>query len=715
VVVAGDLGSRNGPFPHPTWFPPRAELVRQAAAHARQEEIRLLAADRVRYAGEPLAAVIANDRYLAEDAAALVVIDCEPLPVLRDPEDALADGAVLLHPEWGTNVAGGFRVRKGDPDVAFASADTVVSGTYRLPRQTGTPIEARGVHAVPGEDGTLTVWSSSQAPHWLRDALVTSLGLERDAIRVVAPDVGGGFGIKSMVYPEELLVPALALQLGSPLRWADTRRESFLASVQSRSQVHEIALAIDADGTIRGLRDRYLVDGGASNVEAFVVPYNTAAHLQGPYRVPSLELECTIVLTNKQPLSAYRGAGRPEATFAMERIIDLAARRLGLTGSEIRRRNTLTTSEMPYPAGIPYRDGSPMIVDGGDYAACLELAVGAISQPGDTRRIPDGRLRGTGIAAYIEGTGIGPHESARVVVDSSGDVSIEVALPSQGQGHQTVLAQVCSSILDVPIERISVHQGDTWLVAEGGGTIASRTAVVVGNAVGRASESLRRMVIEAAAAMLEAAERDLVLESGRVSVIGSPDRSVSLTDVAAERGPLEAEERFAPDEVTFSNGVHAAQVAVDPETGDVAVERYVVVHDCGRVINPLILEGQVAGGVAQGIGGALFEELVHDDNGQLVNGSFMDYGLPRSTDLPDVEVIHVETPSTRNPLGVKGAGEAGTIAVAAAIAGAVDDALARFGATVTICPVTPQRVLAMIRQGDASRDAVAQPVASAQR
>jgi carbon-monoxide dehydrogenase large subunit len=432
-------------------------------------------------------------------------------------------------------------------------------------------------------------------------------------------------------------------------------------------------------------------------VEAFVVPYNTAAHLQGPYRVPSLEIACTVVLTNKQPLSAYRGAGRPEATFAMERILDQAARRLDLEGSELRRRNTLSASEMPYEAGIPYRDGTPLVVDGGDYEACLDLAVAAMAREDSTIDQADGRLRGRGIAAYIEGTGIGPQEAARVVLEPSGDVSIDVALPSQGQGHQTVLAQVCSSVLGVPIERITVHQGDTSRMPEGGGTIASRTAVVVGNAVGRASESVRQMVLAEAAGMLEAAERDLVLESGNVFVVGSPERSLSLARIAAAGGPLQAEERFAPEAVTFSNGVHAAQVAVDAETGDVAVERYVVVHDCGRVINPLILEGQISGGVAQGIGGALFEELVHDDNGQLVNGSFMDYGLPRSTDLPDVEVIHVETPSTRNPLGIKGAGEAGTIAVAAAIAGAVENALAPFDAVVTTCPLTPERVRDLIR------------------
>jgi carbon-monoxide dehydrogenase large subunit len=707
VVTAADLGADNGPFPHPTWSPPAAELVRRTGAAARPETIHLLAADVVRYVGEPVAAVIAEDRYVAEDVARALAVGIDPLPVVVDPRDALAMDAPLLHPEWGTNVAGTFRIVKGDPDAAFEAADHVVRIVVAMPRQTGTPIEPRGVLVRPEPDGSIVVWSSTQAPHWLRDALVTSLGERRERIRVIAPDVGGGFGTKSMVYPEELLLPLLARRLRRPLRWTDTRTENFLASVQSRSQEHAIELALGADGTFLAVRDRYLVDGGASNVEGFVVPYNTAAHLQGPYRIAALDLACTIVLTNKQPLSAYRGAGRPEAAFAMERVVDQAARELGLDRVELRRRNTLRLDEMPYDAGITYRDGSPLVMDAGDLIGCLDAAVAAIgaggTAVGDAPR--DGKRRGIGIAAYVEGTGIGPEEWADVHVESSGGVTVRVGVPSQGQGHATILAQLAADELALAVDRITVLAGDTEAIPEAGATIASRTAVVVGNAVARAAATVRELALDQGSELLEAARQDVHLEDGAVRVVGSPASAVGLEQVAASletradgAGPseLRARESFRPPSVTFSNGVHAALVAVDPEIGEVRVERYVVAHDCGRVINPRILEGQIVGGVVQGLGGALLEELIHSEDGQLLNGTFMDYGLPRSTDTPSVEVIHLETPSARNPLGIKGAGEAGTIAVAAAVASAVEEALRDEGVVVTSVPLTPERVLELI-------------------
>ena len=709
LVTASDLGARNGPFPHPTWFPPAEELVRRTGATARPETIRLLADDVVRYVGEPVAAIVAHDRYVAEDVARSVIVDYESLPVVTDPREALAADAPLLHPDWGTNIAGSFRILKGDPSTAFEEADHIVRIEVSMPRQTGTPIEARGVLARPGADGAITVWSSTQAPHWLRDALVVSLDEPSDRIRVVAPDVGGGFGTKSMVYPEELLLPALARWLGRAVRWTDTRSENFLASVQSRGQVHALELALGPDGTFLALRDRYLVDGGASNVEGLVVPYNTAAHLQGPYRIPALDVECTIVLTNKQPLSAYRGAGRQEAAFAIERVIDQAARALGIGAVELRRRNTLRLDEMPYDSGITYRDGSPLIMDGGDFIGCLDAAVAAIGQAGQSqpasRPEADGRLRGVGVATYIEGTGIGPAEWADVLVEPSGAITVTVGLPSQGQGHATIFAQIAADELGVPIERIRVVAGDTASIPVAGGTIASRTAVVVGNAVARAAAAVRELALDRGSELLEAARRDVRLSDGAVSVVGSPGSAVSLESVASSMAVdggeapspgLRATEMFLPPMVTFSNGVHAALVAVDPEVGDVRVERYVVAHDCGRVINPRILEGQIIGGVVQGLGGALYEELIHSDDGQLLNGTFMDYGLPRSTDVPDIAVVHLETPSTRNPLGVKGAGEAGTIAVPAAIAAAVEDALRDYGVTVTTVPLTPERVVDLI-------------------
>jgi len=705
VVTAADLGERNGPFQHPTWFPP-SEGLRAAVEPLllRPEVLRVLADGRVRYAGEPLAAVLADDPYTAVDAAELVEVDLDPLPAVAGTDDALAPDAPLLNPEWGDNLSTHFTVRKGEVDRALREAAVVVREEFHFGRQTGAPLEPRGALAVPDpESGGLTVWSSTQAPHWLRKALATFTGLEAGRIRAVAPCVGGGFGIKSMVYPEELLVALLALRLGRPVKWVETRIEHFLGAVHSRDQRHRIELGLDAEGRITGLRDHYLVDVGASNVEGLVVPYNTAGHLQGAYRVPALEIDCRCVVTNKTPLSAYRGAGRPEAVFAMERALDLAARQLGVDPVELRRRNLLGAEDMPHDAGIPYRDGSRLVLDAGDVRRSLEVAAGEGDYHGWRRRQAElreaGRYLGIGVGTYVEGTGIGPGERAEVRLEPSGRVRVTVALPSQGQGHATTLAQLCADRLGVGLGDVELVQGDTAALAEGGGTIASRTAVVVGNAVGDAAGRLRELLLRAGAEALEAAPDDLELRDGSVRVRGAPSRSLRLGELAAAAGDgqgLAAGGGFTPPGVTFASGAHLAVVEVDPWTGAVRVLRYLVVHDCGRVINPTVVEGQVAGGVAQGIGGALLEELVYDEEGQLLTGSFMDYLLPRSSALPAIEVLHLETPSERNPLGIKGVGEAGTIGPPAVVAGAIEDALAPFGAKVTRCPLPPHVVAGLV-------------------
>jgi aerobic carbon-monoxide dehydrogenase large subunit len=704
VVTAADLGDRNGPFPHPTWFPPTAGLRAAIDPMLRPEFLRLLAGDRIRYAGEPVAAVLAADPYTAVDGAELVELEVDPLPVVSGMDAALAPGAPLLNPDWGDNLSAHFTVRKGDVADAFGRAAVVVGDVFEMGRQTGAPIEPRGTVAVPGPDGDrLTVWSSTQAPHWLRKALVTWTGLEAGRIRVVAPHVGGGFGIKSMVYPEELLVALLALRLGRPVKWVETRTEHFAGAVHSRDQRHEIELALDHDGRILGLRDRYLVDVGASNVEGLVVPYNTTGHLQGAYRVPTLELDCRCVVTNKTPLSAYRGAGRPEAVFAMERILDRAAEATGIDPVELRRRNLVGPDEMPYDAGIPYRDGTRLVLDAGDVPKGLEVAVEKGGYDDWRRRQARlrtaGRYVGIGVGTYVEGTGIGPGELAEVRIRPDGSIVVAVALPSQGQGHATTLAQICADELTVDIGRIRLVQGDTAAVAEGGGTIASRTAVVVGNSVGEASHNLRDALVRGASELLETAEEDLEVWSGRIGVRGAPRRSLPMAEIATLVGDgdgLAARGLFTPPGVTFASGTHFAVVEVEPMTGAVTILRYLVVHDCGRVVNPMIVEAQVAGGVAQGVGGALLEELVYDDEGQLLTGSFMDYLVPRSTSVPMIEVHHLETPSARNPLGIKGVGEAGTIGPPAVLAGAIEDALSPFGARVTRCPLPPSAVAALV-------------------
>jgi aerobic carbon-monoxide dehydrogenase large subunit len=710
VETAASLGRLNGPFPHPTWFPPAKALQDAIHPKLRPEVIRLLADDKVRYVGEPVAIVVATSPYLADDAARTVEVDYETLPVVVDVEHALEPGTPLLNDDWGDNLAAHFVIVKGDLDAAFDAADRIVRQRIRLPRSTPTPIENRGVVAVPDRrSGGVSVWSASQQPHWLRDGLERVLGIPGDRIRVVAPDVGGGFGIKSMVYPEELIVPTIALRLGRPVRWSDTRRENFVSATHARDQVHDLEIAVRADGTILALRDRYFVDAGASNVECLVCPYNTAAHLPGPYRIPAMRLECLTVVTNKTPSAAARGAGRPEAVFAMEGILDAAADALGLDRVEIRRRNTLRADEMPYDQGILYRDGVPEVLDGGDYGACLDDALTALDadslrRPYDEGARP-GRLFGVGAAGYIEGTGVGPYESALIRIQPSGRVIVSVGPPSQGQSHETTFAQICADELGVPFADVRIVQGDTLALPWGGGTIASRTAVVVGNAVARASRGLREKVLTAAADLLEVAPADVRLEDGRITVVGSPAVGMPLGQLAARVAPgigrlnesvgpgLDEYDGFQPPTVTYANGVHACAVEVDVETGEVEILKYVVVHDCGRLINPMVVEGQIMGGVAQGLGMALFEELIYDDEGQLQNGSLMDYGMPRATDMPPIEIHHRETPSDRNPLGIKGVGEAGAIPVAAAVISAVGSALRAVGAELREVPVTPGRVL----------------------
>lgn len=712
VETAATLGALNGPFPHPTWHPPARALQDRIDPTLRPELIRLLAQDKVRYVGEPVVAVVATDRYVAEDALRHVLIDYEPLPVVVDPEMSLSPGATLLNDDWGDNLAAHFVIRAGEPERAFASAARVVRRRIAMARSTPAPVENRGAVALPDRrSGGLTVWSATQSPHWLRDALEQTLKLGAGRVRVIAPDVGGGFGIKSMVYPEELLVPALAMRYRRPVRWTDTRRENFVSATHARDQIHDIEIAVRADGTIMGLRDRYIVDAGAGNVECLVCPYNTAAHLPGPYRIPSLEIECFTVLTNKTPNAAARGAGRPEAVFAMEGILDAAADELGLDRVEMRRRNTLRADEMPHDHGILYRDGVPLVLDGGDYLGDLEDALEALGYEAlraeQALLRGQGRYLGVGVAGYIEGTGVGPYESALIRVDRSGQVIVAIGPPSQGQSHATTFAQICADGLGVAIEDVRVIQGDTAMFPWGMGTIASRTAVVVGNAVGIAARGLRDKALRAAADLLEVSTGDLRLANGRITVAGSPDIVMTLGQLAMRVGPgggrlgeigpgLEEHAGFEPPTVTFANGFHACAVEVDIETGQISIRRYVVSHDCGRHINPRVVEGQILGGLAQGLGGALFEELVYDEMGQLVNGSLADYGMPRSTDMPPIVILHRETPSERNPLGIKGVGEGGAVPVAAVIVSAVGDALRPLGVDISTCPLTPARVLEQI-------------------
>ena len=670
-----------------------------------------LATERVTYVGQPVAMVIAENRYLAEDAIELVDVEYEELPAVVDPERAVEPDAPLLEPEWGDNVAIAFRFTKGDTDAAFANAHATIAERFRSHRHMAAPIETRGVvAAVDPFDGGLTVWASSQTPHLLRDFLAGALSVAPDRLRVVATDVGGAFGMKGSIYPEDLLVPLAARELRRPVKWIEDRAENLLAATHGREQVHRIELAADADGRILAVRDDIVHNAGAFTTLGLVVPYNSLTHLLGPYDIEAADIRMRVALTNTGVTAPYRGAGRPETVFAFERAVDRLARELGMDPAELRERNMVRAEQMPYATGLVYRDGTDQVYDSGDYPALLRKAR-EIAEPDLFRSSStDERRIGVGYAAYTEGTGLGPFESARVSVEPGGHVVVRYGGASQGQGHRTTLAQIAADVLGVRFDDVEVRGGDSAELAQGFGTIASRTLVVAGNAIAQASAEVRERATRIAAEMLEIAPDDLELVDGVFSPKGSPDTKLQLGDVAgflspfnparpaSEPAELAAGAIYRPGPVTYAAGVHVAVVAVDVATGMVELLRYAVAHDCGRVVNPMIADGQIVGGVMQGIGGALYEELVYDDQGQLLTGSFMDYLLPTASEAPEVRLAHLDTPSPLNPLGVKGLGEGGAIGPVAAIAGAVEDALSDLGVVVREGPLSPSRVRDLIRE-----------------
>jgi aerobic carbon-monoxide dehydrogenase large subunit len=698
--------------PLPLFGAPPPGLAAAIDFDLRQAPQYALCRDRARYVGEVVAMVVADSRARAEDAVERIEVDWEPLPVAADMMQAAAANAPLVHQDWGTNVAVSFSHAVGNPDEAFARADHVMTETFRIQRYVGMPLEGRGVVALwDRRDGTLTTWNSTQVSHFVQQGLTTAFGLPPSKVRVIAPDVGGGFGTKASGYAEDALVPIAARVLGRPVKWIEDRREHMMGAAHARHQVHRISLAARRDGVILGVRDEIWLDLGAYNVWGIVLPYNTVAHLLGPHRIRDLRVDVRGVVTHKTPNAPYRGAGRPETVFAMDRAVDCLARELGLDPAEIRRRNYLRAEDLPYDLHMPYRDGNPLVYDTGDFRAMLEAALEAAGYD-DFRREQAGLrergvYRGTGISGYVEGTAIGPYEGATVTMDLAGHVVVATGAVSSGQGHETSFAQVAADALGVPLDWITVLGGDTAAVPFGVGTFASRSAVTAGNSIADAAAAVRHKLARAAATLLEAAPDDIEIADGSVSVRGTPASAVPLAQVIQAAIPTFARPGItSPDfsatayhhvpTVTYASAVHVAQVEVDVGTGYVKLLRYVVAHDCGRVINPLIVEGQVHGGVAQGVGGALFEEMAYDEAGQLLTGSLMDYLVPTATDLPGIETVHLEYPSPRNPLGVKGLGEGGAISPPAAIANAIDDALAPFGVRVTGTPASPARVLALL-------------------
>lgn len=674
-----------------------------------------LAKDKVRHAGEAIVLVIAESRYIAEDAMADIEVDFEPLPAVVDLEQALAPDAALVHADVGSNVAAHVIQRKGEYAAAKQHAHLVLKRRFHYDHGASAPIETRGVVAHwDARAAKLSVWDTTQAPVVIRNGLAAMLGLSEKQVRVIAPFIGGGFGPKIMMfYPEEVLVPWAALQLNRPVKWIEDRAEHFYATTNERNQVHDAEIAVSKDGRIIGVHDVFLHDTGAYDPYGLTVPLNSQCTLLGVYHVPHYYSEFTAVFTTKTIVTPYRGAGRQHGVFVMERLLDLAAAALGMDGNEIRRRNFIAPDAFPYNNEIIYQDFAPLVYDSGNYAPILEKALELIGYQKFVTEVQPaaraaGRQLGIGVVCYVEGTGIGPYEGARVQVQASGKVSVATGIGTQGQGHFTSLAQLAADQVGVDVRDVEVVTGDTDQFYWGAGTFASRGAVVAGNAVNEAAKDVRRKILKLAGEIFECAEDDLEIADGAVHVRGVPANSIKLGTLAQRANPLrgavkpgtepglESTNYFGPERGATASGAHAMILAVDPETMLVEVQKYVVVHDCGEVINPLILEAQVVGGVAQGIGNAFYEQLIYDENGQLVNGSFIDYLLPTALDVPAVTVAHQVTPSPLNPLGVKGAGEAGAIPVGALFAQAVENALAGTGLEVLEIPLSPNRLWELV-------------------
>jgi CO/xanthine dehydrogenase Mo-binding subunit len=723
VLTGADLGALNGPLPpfvpDPNMANPRTQLP--------------LATERVRYVGEAIAVVVADDRYLAEDAAALVEVDYEPLPAVVDLATALT-AAGRVHDEVADNVAGEVHDLTGDPDGVFASAPFVERIHVSMERSTASPIETRGINAAWDAGAKrMTIYASTQAPVPLKNGLCRILGLGADQVHLEAPDMGGGFGSKIMVfYAEEIVIPAAALRLGAPVKWIEDRWEYFVAANQERGQVHDAEIAFDADGSILGVRTRLLHDGGAYTPYGSDVVQNTATHVLGQYRIPAFEISGQVVFTNKVPVSPYRGAGRPQAVFVMERLIAAMARRLGRDPNEIRRLNLIPSDAFPYETGLHIK--APVTYDSGNYAAAFDKALELIEAAGfraeQASARAEGRHLGLGVVPYIEATAPARNEACGARLDADGRLVLSLGLATQGQGHETVFAQIGADLLGTRMEDVTVRTGNRAGEDAGIGTFGSRGLVMGGNAVALAVRDLRDQLVALAADLFETAASDIEIADGSASVAGSPRRRLTLATLAAlaagsssatsatpaagddqatfelalaraaRRAPATLEAQALADlpAMTFASGVHAAVVEVDPGTGGVRILRYALVHDCGVIVNPTIVEGQVLGGLAQGIGGALLERLVFDENGQPQTTSFMDFRLPTVDDIPDVRLAHFETPSPLNPLGVKGTGEAGVIPVSALMAEAIEDALSPFGVRVDSMPLFPDQIVGLIEE-----------------
>jgi len=692
----------------------RIPLALPAAAIRFHVEPAWLADREVCHVGEPIVMVVAESRRIAEDAARLVEIDYEPLPTVVDPFAAVAPDSPKARIDYPDNMVARTAIRYGDIEGAFARAAKRVSERFHLHKGGGHSIEPRGVMArYDVAEEFLTVWDGTQMPHRAKAVLVGALGLAEHRVRVIAPDVGGGFGPKAVFHPEELAVPAAAMLLEAPVKWIEDRMENFIAAATERNQVWEAEAAFDANGRLLGIRGRLFHDHGAYTPYGVALPYNACTNLIGPYVLPAYHMDIMSCLTNMPPGTPTRGAGRPQGTFVMERLLDRAAAAFGLGRDEIRRRNLIPPERMPYPTPVLQRDGGAMTYDSGDYPECQRRALAAAGWTDFPARREaarrEGRFIGIGVGNYVEGTGRGPFESAAIRIGASGKIVVTTGATAQGQGVKTMLAQLAADVLDVNPADIHVVDGDTAASPLGLGAFASRQAVTAGNAVYRAAQIVAEKIKQTAATLLEASADDMELVGGVVHVKGVPGMKRSIAEIAhALSGMpgfalpgglppgLAAAVDFEPSSMTYTNGTHVVEAEVDPVTGAVRLNRYVVVHDCGRIINPMMLHGQVQGGVVNGIGATLFEWMRYADDGQPLTVNYADYLLPTADTIPPIEIHHMESPTPVNPLGVKGAAESGTIGAPAAIVSAIEDALAPFGIVIRDLPVTPSRLRALV-------------------
>lgn len=679
----------------------------------------VLAEEFVNRVGEPVALLIATSRGAAEDAAGLIDIDYEPLEPIVDPLEALAEGSDLVNPDCPGNVQASFRITVGAPDVAIAAAQRQVEGQFRIGRSVGSPIETRGVIASPSAgDAPMTVWSSTQIPHVLRSYLAEFLHWDEADIRVVAPDVGGSFG--GGIYQEELMVAFAAHHLGVPVRWLEDRRENLGNARHSRDQLIDATLAYDDSGHFEAMQMRIVQDCGSSNLFGLTLPFNIASHARGQFAIDNFDVEGTCVLTNKTRNTPVRGAGRPEASFVLDRLVDMAASDLDMDPAELRSRNLIPGADMPRDMGMLYRDGAPMVYDSGDFPDQLDTALevsGYAELRAEQERLKrEGVAMGIGISSHVEATGLGPFESAQVEITDAGEVMVTSGSSPHGQSHATTLGQVVGDILRLPYDKIVMRFGDTGIITRGGGTFGSRSAVTAGSVVRAAAIELRHRLFALAAASLECDAADLVISDAVVHPRGAPSEGMSFVDLATaatsyrdHRLPdgtdveLRVQDEYVPPTVTFGSGTHVVAVVVDPETGLVDITKYVVVDDCGTVLNPMVVDGQQHGGVAHGIGNALLEEAVYDDTGQLVSATFLDYLLPTATEVPDITVVHRPHPTPLNALGVKGAGEGSTASAPGAIANAIVDALKPLHVEIDQIPITPQRLTELIAAAEEAR------------